>query len=77
MQDQEHKKVNRPKGGSGADLELEDISGQVPEIDDILAEVDKAIAKADSIENAVDRALRREQERREQERTRSRGCGCL
>lgn len=60
LQDRFRKKTNRPTGGGETSLETTDISKDVPEIDDILAEVDKALEKAELIQRQVQ----------------PRGCGC-
>lgn len=47
---QERIKLKNPSGGNeGSGLELQDLRDQVPDIDNILAEVDLAISKSDSL----------------------------
>lgn len=53
LQDRFRKKTNRPGGGNNSSLETVDITDQVPKVDDVLAEVDKAIEKAKRIEEQV------------------------
>lgn len=48
MQDRTQKKVRKPSG-SGSSLESSDEAVQVPKVDDVLAEVDAAIQKADQL----------------------------
>jgi len=50
LQDRLRKKTKRPSGDGDLSLEMADISNQVPQIDDVLAEVDAAIKKADQIQ---------------------------
>lgn len=61
LQDRFRKKTNGPLGGGDTSLETVDITDQVPQIDDVLAEVDKALEKAAKLEEQL----------RPQ-----RGCGC-
>ncbi len=50
LQDRFRKKIKRPTDGSGSSLETVGIADQVPQIDDVLAEVDKALEKALQLE---------------------------
>lgn len=50
LQDRFRKKTKRPVGGGDSSLETVDITDQLPQIDDVLAEVDAAIEKADQIQ---------------------------
>lgn len=61
LQDRFRRKTKRPPSGGDSSLETVDITDRVPQVDDVLAEVDKAIKKAMQIEEQV----------RPQER-----CGC-
>lgn len=51
--DQFRRKTRRPTGGGNSSLETTDITDQVPQIEDVLAEVDKAIDKANRIEDQI------------------------
>lgn len=51
--DRFRKKTKRPSGGGDSSLETVDITDQVPQIDDVLAEVDKALKKALELEDQV------------------------
>lgn len=53
LQDRFRKKTKRPSGGGDSSLEMVDITGQVPQIDDVLAEVDKALEKAQQLEKQI------------------------
>jgi hypothetical protein len=53
LQDRFRKKTKRPVGGGDSSLETVDITDQVPQIDDVLAEVDKALEKAQQLEQQV------------------------
>jgi hypothetical protein len=53
LQDRFRKKTKRPVGGGDSSLETIDITDQVPQIDDVLAEVDKALKKARHLEQQV------------------------
>jgi len=53
LQDRFRKKTKRPVGGGDSSLETIDITDQVPQIDDVLAEVDKALKKAQQLEQQV------------------------
>ncbi len=66
LQDRFRKKTKGPGPGGSSSLETTDISDQVPEVDDVLAGVDKALKLADSIN---------EQMRREQSKSQG-GCTC-
>lgn len=48
QQDRFRKKTNK-LNGSGSSLETTDIAEQVPETEDVLAEIDKALEKAEVI----------------------------
>lgn len=48
FQNRFRKKANQPNGGDSS-LELSDISGEVPEIDDVLSDIDAAIQVADDV----------------------------
>lgn len=50
LRDRFRKKIQRSPDKSGSFLEAVDITDQVPQIDDVLAEVDKAIEKAQQLE---------------------------
>lgn len=49
LQDHLHKKAKRPLADAGASLETVDVSGQVPDIQNVLDEVDKALLGADKV----------------------------
>lgn len=49
LQDQLRKKAKRPPGGGDASLETVDIKDQVPNIDDVLGEVNKALKSAEKV----------------------------
>lgn len=53
LQDRFRKKTKRPNTGGDSSLETVDISDQVPEVDDVLDEVDKALKKATELEQQV------------------------
>lgn len=53
LQDQQKTKVKRPPNGNDSSLETVDMSGQVPQVDDILAEVDKALKAANNLIEVV------------------------
>jgi len=53
LQDRFRKKTKRPVGGGDSSLETIDITDQLPQIDDVLAEVDKALKKAQQLEQQV------------------------
>jgi hypothetical protein len=53
LQDRFRKKEKRPTGGGGSSLDTTDIACQVPKIDDVLEEVDKAIEKANQIQRQL------------------------
>ncbi len=59
--DRFRKKTKSPNGSGSAALETTDISKEVPEVDDVLAEVDRALRKATELQEQL----------RPQER-----CGC-
>ena len=62
----------RPQGGNNSnnDTDLHDISGEVPEVDDVLAQVDKALARGKDVEKAVKRR------KKVRKKKRTGGCGC-
>lgn len=51
--DRFRKKTKRPPSGGNSSLETIDISKEVPQIDDVLAKVDKAINDAKQIEEEL------------------------
>jgi hypothetical protein len=51
--DRFRKKSHRPTGGGSSSLATADISEQVPETDDILAEIDKALETAGQLEEQL------------------------
>ncbi|MBI3956751.1 MAG: hypothetical protein HY340_02070 [Candidatus Kerfeldbacteria bacterium] len=53
LQDRFRKKTKQPAGSSDASLVTADLTDQVPQIDDVLAEVDKAIKKAQLLEKKL------------------------
>jgi hypothetical protein len=53
LQDRFRRKTKRPTGGGDSSLETIDITEQVPQIDDVLAEVDKALKKAQQLEEQL------------------------
>ncbi len=53
LQDRFPKKTKRLSSGSDSSLETVDITDQVPQIDDVLAEVDKALKRAQQLEQQV------------------------
>jgi len=74
LQDKFNRKKNNPLNGGTADSDIMDISGTAPDIDDILAEVDKAMAGAENLYNNLHNKIVRQQER---DRDRGAGvCGC-
>lgn len=50
LQDRFRKKIIRPTGGGNSSSEITDITDQVPQIDDVLAEVDSAVNAATDLE---------------------------
>lgn len=53
LQDRFRKKRKRPSGGGDSSLETVDITDQVPQIDDVLTEVDKALEKIQQLEKQL------------------------
>lgn len=53
LQDRFRKKTKRSSGGGDLSLETVDITNQVPQIDDVLAEVDKALKKAQWLKEQI------------------------
>lgn len=51
--DRFRKKKHKPTGNGDSSLETVDISGQVPNVDDVLAQVDKALKEASKLENQL------------------------
>lgn len=49
LQDQLRKKAKRPPTNAGAPLETADVSGQVPDIENVLDEVNKALLGAEKV----------------------------
>ena len=49
----------KPTGGGGAGMEMADLSGEVPSIEDILASVDAALEKADNVSEILKRPKQR------------------
>ena len=62
LMDRFRKKTKGPNGSGGSSLGTVDISDQVPEVDDVLADVDKALKKATELEKQL--------------KPQQRGCGC-
>lgn len=52
LRDWFRKKTKRPSGGGDSSLETANITDQVLQIDDVLAEVDAAIKKAENIQKS-------------------------
>lgn len=73
LQDRTQKRPKKPGRGGAADAQ--DLSAQVPEVDDVLGEVDAALAKSESIRNRI-RGKLREREKREREQQSRGRCGC-
>lgn len=61
--DHQQKKIRRFPGQSGLSTGVTDITGEVPNIEDVLAEVDAALKKADQLQETL-------------EPKKHRGCGC-
>lgn len=59
----------QPPKGSGEALEPVDITNEVPEVKDVLAEIDAALKKADDITRDLQRRTSKYLDT-------SRGCGC-
>jgi|GEM_PF-2329174 len=53
LQDRFRRKTNRPTGGGNSSLETIDIAEQVPQIDDVLAEVDNALKMAEQLKEQL------------------------
>lgn len=51
--DRFRKKKQNPPNGNGAPLEVTDVTKQVPQIDDVLAQVDQALRRAQKIEEPI------------------------
>lgn len=60
LQESLRKKAKKPTKGGESSFETTDISGQVPDIDDVLADIEAALKSAERIEAQI----------------RPQGCGC-
>ena len=63
LQDKVQKKARRP-GGNGS-LDLSDLTDEIPEVDDILDEVNKAIKRADRLKSKLTTRKKRRQQYRD------------
>jgi hypothetical protein len=56
------KKQNKPSGSSSTESDIKDLTGEVPEIDGVLAELDRALRQAETLGSSIGSAMS--------------GCGC-